>query len=179
MVFLDAAKAFDKVWHEGLLFKLKQLGIEDALMSWLSSNLTNCKQRVVMNGAHSTWAFLEAGVSQGSILGLMLFLVYVNDITDSIKSNINLFADDTSFLEIVDDPITSANNLNSDLEQLHRWASQWLVTFNPNKTVILTFSAKINKPIHPILYLSGTPLEEVLCHYKKIRVRTNFIYRPD
>ena len=164
MVFLDAAKAFDKVWHEGLLFKLKQLGIEGALLSWLSSYLTNRKQRVVMNGAHSTWAFLEAGVPQGSILGPLLFLVYVSDITDSIKSDINLFADDTSLLEIVDDPVTSANTLNSDLEQLHRWASQWLVTFNPNKTVILTFSAKINKPIHPILYLSGTPLEEVLHH---------------
>ena len=119
MVFLDAAKAFDKVWHVGLLFKLKQLGIEDALLSWLSSYLTNRKQRVVINGAHSTWAFLEAGVPQGSIYGPLLFLVYVNDITDSIKSDINLFADDTSLLEIVDDPITSANTLNSDLKQLH------------------------------------------------------------
>ena len=118
-----------------------------------------------MNGAHSTWAFLEAIVPQGSILGSLLFLVYVNDITDGIKSDINLFADDASLLEIDDDPTTSANTPNSDLEQLHQWASWWLVTFNPNKILILTLFAKINKPIHPTMYLSGTPpLEEVLYH---------------
>ena len=81
MVFLDAAKAFDKVWHKGLLFKLKQLGVDDHVASWFSDYLNNRKQRVVINGVASSWASLEAGVPQGSILGPLLFLVYVHDIT--------------------------------------------------------------------------------------------------
>ena len=164
MVFLDAAKAFDKVWHRGLIFKLEQLGVTGSLISWLHSYLHKRKQRVVINGVESTWAFLEAGVPQGSILGPLLFLVYVSDITDGIESDINLFADDTSLLQIVDDPTTSANTLNADLNRLHQWASQWLVTFNPNKTEVITFSAKTKKPYHPPLLFTGIPLKEVSHH---------------
>ena len=164
MVFLDAAKAFDKVWHRGLIFKLEQLGVTGSLISWLHSYLHKRKQRVVINGVESTWAFLEAGVPQGSILGPLLFLVYVSDITDGIESDINLFADDTSLLQIVDDPTTSANTLNADLNRLHQWASQWLVTFNPNKTEVITFSAKTKKPYHPPLLFTGIPLKDHTIH---------------
>lgn len=164
MVFLDASKAFDKVWHKGLLFKLKQLGLQGTVIDWLSSYLDKRRQRVVINGAHSSWAFLEAGVPQGSILGPLLFLVYVNDITEGIRSDINLFADDTSLLEVINDPVISADVLNSDLNRLQQWASQWLVTFNASKTEIITFSAKVIKPFHPQLFLAGTPLVEVSHH---------------
>ena len=81
-----------------------------------------------------------------------------------IESDINLFADDTSLLEIVTDPVVSANKLNSDLDKLQHWASKWLFTFNPEKTEVVTFSCKLNKPVHPTLYLAGTALKEVQQH---------------
>ena len=164
MVFLDAAKAFDKVWHKGLLFKLKQLGVDDHVASWFSDYLNNRKQRVVINGVASSWASLEAGVPQGSILGPLLFLVYVHDITDGINADINLFADDTSIFEVVADSVTAAKSLNSDLSRLQQWANQLLVHFNPDKTEVLTVSAKKCKGTHPPLYLSGTQLKEVQSH---------------
>ena len=84
MVFLDAAKAFDKVWHRGLLFKLRQLGITPEFVNWFASYLSHRKQCVVINGASSPTLSIEAGVPQGSILGPLLFLVHVNDITNKV-----------------------------------------------------------------------------------------------
>ena len=94
-VFLDISKAFDKVWHEGLLFKLKQNGISESLLELLGSYLQNRKQRVVINGSYSDYASIESGVPQGSVLGPLLFLVYINDLELDIKSNVKFFADDT------------------------------------------------------------------------------------
>ena len=95
MVFLDASKAFDKVWHRGLLFKLAPMGIVDPLLSWFESYLSGRQQRVVLQGHTSDWSNVEAGVPQGSILGPLLFLVYFNEICLHIENDINLFADDT------------------------------------------------------------------------------------
>ena len=95
-VYLDMSKAFDKVWHEGLLFKLKQNGIEGNLLGLLRNYLRNRKQRVVINGSESEWGEIESGVPQGSVLGPLLFLIYINDLEDGIKSQIKFFADDTS-----------------------------------------------------------------------------------
>ena len=97
-------------------------------------------------------------------MGPLLFLVDVSDITDGIESDINLFENDASLLQIVDDSTTSANILNADLDRLHQWASQWLVTFNLNKTEVITFSAKTKKPYHPPLLFSGNPLKELSHH---------------
>ena len=116
-VFLDISKAFDKVWHEGIIFKLQQNGISDDLLNILSDFLRNRKQRVTLNGQSSSWTNVNAGVPQGSILGPLLFLIYINDLPDGLSSNAKLFADDTSLFSVVHDVNTSAIELNSDLKK--------------------------------------------------------------
>ena len=83
-VFLDISKAFDKVWHQGLHYKLRQNGISGKLLNILTDFLDNRTQRVILNGQYSLWAKVEAGVPQGSILGLLLFLIYINDLSDNL-----------------------------------------------------------------------------------------------
>ena len=82
-----------KVWHEGLLYKLKCNGISGNLLKFLENYLHNRYQRVVLNGTNSDWRSIESGVPQGSVLGPLLFLVYINDLTDNISSEMRLFAD--------------------------------------------------------------------------------------
>ena len=89
-------KAFDRVWHRGLLFKLRQNGIDGKLLQWLNSYLTNRKQKVTLKSCASTIKSILAGVPQGSVLGPLLFLVYINDIAKQLLSSTQLFADDSS-----------------------------------------------------------------------------------
>ena len=114
-VFLDMSKAFDKVWHQGLIFKLKSIGVSDSLLSLIESFLSNRFQRVLLNGQTSEWLPVKAGVPQGSILGPLFFLIYINDLSDDLVSTIKLFADDTSLFSVVHDSNISANELNNDL----------------------------------------------------------------
>ena len=118
-VFLDMSKAFDKVWHKGLIFKLKQNGISGNLLSTLTDFLTLRKQRVVLNSQLSSWSNIESGVPQGSILGPLLFLIYINDLSEGLTTNAKLFADDVSLFYVVDNINLSATNLNSDLSKIN------------------------------------------------------------
>ena len=161
MIFLDVSRAFDKVWYDGLLFKLQRLGIEGPLLDWFRSYLQNRKQRVVINGQNSDWKSPLAGVPQGSILGPLLFLIYINDIVDDVESMIYLFADDTSITEPITHPDHTFEKLNRDLTRLADWATQWLVTFNASKTVYMVISKKTNRVNYPSLKLSDTTLKEV------------------
>jgi len=163
-VFCDIPKAFDRVWHECLLFKLRQSGIDGRLLAWLRDYLCDRRQRVVLSGATSDIVSIAAGVPQGSILGLHLFLVYINDIITDIHSPIRLFADDTTLYIEVDDPQRTADSINDDLAKIQSWANSWLVTFNPLKTESLLFSHKTNPPAHPNLYFNDTPIQEVSSH---------------
>ena len=104
-VFLDISKAFDKVWHNCLIYKLKQNGVAGDLLDTLTNFLKERKQRVVLNGQYSIWANVEAGVPEGSILGLLLFLIYINDLPENLVSNSKLFADDTSLFSVIQNKI--------------------------------------------------------------------------
>ena len=124
VVFLYISKAFNKVWHDGLLFKLNQNSINGSLLKLLENYLHNRKQRVVLNGSYSEYS-IESGVPQGSVLGPLLFLVYINDLERNFKSNIKFFADDTMLFSIVENPVTSSNDLNHALDMIYQWAHQW------------------------------------------------------
>ena len=158
------------MWHAGLLAKLQAAGVRGNVHAWFADYLSDRKQRVVLPGAVSDWTFIRAGVPQGSILGPLLFLLYINDIVNNIGSNIRLFADDTSLFIIVDDPMTAAGCINADLGKISAWASTWLVTFNPTKTETLTetetllVSRKLNRPLHPPLFMQNHQISEVDSH---------------
>ena len=163
-VFFDISKAFDRVWHKGLLHKIESLGIKGNLLLWVKSYLSGRKQRVVINGKESTVLDLRAGVPQGSILGPLFFLIFINDIVNDIGCRIKLFADDTSLYIIIEHPDTAAQILNEDLEKVRNWSKTWLVSFNPQKTETLLISRKANQIHHPPLYFDGIPIKEVTNH---------------
>ena len=150
--------------HKGLLFKLRCIGISENIIGWFKDYLSNRQQRVCIKGVASLWKFITAGVPQGSILGPTLFLIYINDIVKDLRCNIRLFADDTSLYVIVENPVTAALQLNTDLSLIYKWAKTWLVDFHPNKTVSLIQSRKRFKPFHPPLYMGTTQINEFIKH---------------
>ena len=101
VVFLDISKAFDKVRHQDLHYNPRQNGISSELLNTLTDFLDNRTQRVILNSQYYTWAKVEAGVPQGLILGPLLFLIHINDLSDNLASNPKLFADDTSLFSVV------------------------------------------------------------------------------
>ena len=154
-IFLDLSKAFDKVWHQGLLFKLESFGIRGKLLNLLKDYLSNKFQRVLLNGQESSWLPIKAGVPQGSILGPLLFLIYINDLPDGLNSIAKLFADDTSLFSIVQDPNESAKYLNLDLSVISQWAYQWKMLFNPDPKKPaheVIFSRKKNEVTYPSVF---------------------------
>ena len=117
-VFIDILKTFHKVLHIGLLFRLKAHGIDGELLSLLENYLENRKQTVVLNGQTSEWREINSGVSQGSVIGPLLFLIYINDLPDGITSICKIFADDTSLFSKVLDVNESIKKLNLDLGKI-------------------------------------------------------------
>ena len=148
-VFLNISKAFDMVWHEGLLFKLQSYGIEGSLLRLLKNYLTARQQRVVLNGQTSSWLNVTAGVPQGSVLGPLLFLIYINDLPDEITSSCKIFADATSLFSKIENKSYSNSQLNKDLETIIKWAFQWKMLFNPDP---------IKQAIEVCFHINGTRL---------------------
>ena len=124
-MFLDISKAFDRVWYDEFLINFKQNGVSRSLFQLITSFLSGRFQRVLLNGQASGWETIQAGVRQGLILGPLFFRIYINDLKNSLKSNMKLFANDTSlFLEFCDH-LETANTLNNDLRKICEWVEQW------------------------------------------------------
>ena len=118
-VFLHISKALDKVWYDGIIYKLTQNGILGNLLNLLENILKERKQHIDLNGQVSTWENINAGVTQGSILDPLLFLIYINELTEGLTTNVNLPTDDTSLFSVVHDTQTSVNDLNKDLKTIN------------------------------------------------------------
>ena len=144
VVYCDISKAFD-------------------LLHWFGSYLSNRVQRVTIDGCHSSWTYLRAGVPQGSVLGSLLFLLYINDLTNFISTIIPLFADDAVILGHGTNIHTLCNSLQYDLFKINEWADQWLVKFSPEKCEVMLVSRKRYLDAIP-LYMGGKKLTYVNSH---------------
>ena len=143
MLYLDFAKAFDSVDHGILLEKLRGYGVTGQVLLWFEDYLRGRTQRVVVDGAASTWSPVTSGVPQGSILGPLLFIIFVNDLPDFIEKGTEtaLYADDTK----LHNTITSTNNcefLQKSLTNIDHWSVQNNIRFNPSKCKVLTITCK-------------------------------------
>ena len=164
-VALDISKAFDRVWHAGLLHKLKAYGISGQIFGLISSFLNNRPLRVVLDGKSSQEYPVNAGVPQGSILGLTLFLLYINDLPDDVICNIAICADDTTLYSKCNQAsdlwqqLELASELESDLRVTVDWGRKWLVDFNAGKTQLVLFDQSKNTGAIDVK-LDGSVLEE-------------------
>ena len=163
MVFCDVSKAFDRVWHKGRIFKLRQYGKDSDLLNWISDYLDDRKQRVVIRSCMSSFKRVNAGVPQGSVLGPLLFLIFVNDISDSLLSLTRLFADDSSLLCSAASIPDTEGIINHDLRILVAWANQWFIKFNQLKTEAILFTLKQFENF-PNLIFNGTQIQFVDDH---------------
>jgi len=155
VAIFDFSKAFDSVPHERLLVKLQSYGIRGNILTWLSSFLTNRDQRVMVNGSQSSWLPVTSGVPQGTVLGPLLFLLYINDITDNIDSEIRLFADDCILYRTIRSSADQAI-LQHDIDTLHSWSSVWQMNFNSQKSHIMSITRQRSKLTR--LYRLGTDI---------------------
>ena len=128
-VYLDFAKALDKVPHQRLLCKLRTHGIDGVVCDWIAAWLKDRWQRVRLEGKHSSWRQVLSGVPQGSVLGPVLFLIFINDLEEGLHSDVLKFADDTKLYRAVcsqDDHV----KLQSDLDNICKWDDRWQMSFN-------------------------------------------------
>ena len=164
-VALDISKAFDRVWHAGLLHKLKFYGISGQIFGLISSFLSNKQLRVVLDGKSSQEDPVNAGVPQGSILGPTLFLLYINNLPDDVICDIAIYADDTTLYSKCDrasdlwQHLELASELESDLRDTVDWGKKWLVDFNAGKTQLVSFDRSNNNGSIDVK-MDGSVLEE-------------------
>lgn len=147
IVYLDFAKAFDSVCHKRLVFKLRLFGIGGELLNWFENYLQNRYQSCVVQGSTSSKLPVNSGVPQGSILGPLMFLVYINDLPAVVDSSIAMFADDSKCSRVIKN-LDDCHVLQEDLDCLQGWADSWRLCFNTAKCEVLSVSRKR----HPIVY---------------------------
>ena len=162
-VFLDVSAAFDKCWHSGLLAKLEQNRVEGKCLNLFQSYLSNRSQVVVVDGVKSDIKPILAGVPQGSRLGPLLWILYINDIVENLESEVLLFADDTCLFATGKDPAETAEIINRDLAKIYEWSLKWKVSFNPQKSKDMIFSSKQIQNSPPLV-LNGSFVTRVTQH---------------
>ena len=143
LAILDFSKAFDVVPYARLLYKLELYGIKGATLRWISSFLHERTQRVVVDDQTSDEAPVTSGVPQGSVLGPILFLVYINNMPEYIKFSCRLFADDSIIYRVIQG-LQDCATLRDDLDRLHQWELDWGMSFNPSKCNIMNVSKSLN-----------------------------------
>lgn len=159
VIYLDFSKAFDKVPHKRLLAKMKSLGIKGRLLTWTEAWLTNRKQRTVLNGTCSNWSSVISGVPQGSVLGPLLFVIFINDI-DNCTKNISImlkFADDTKLGNVATDQ-ADVERLQKTIDELLVWADTWCMSFNTAKCKVLHLGRNNEKHVYN---MNGIDLQAV------------------
>ena len=136
--FIDFSKAFDKVDHKKLVLKLRNIGVSQQIVTWVEDFLRNRTQAVVVDGHSSSPCPVTSGVPQGSVVGPILFLIYINDLPNAVKSNVRLFADNT----VIYNTVNNKEQLQQDLKALEDWEMAWRMEFNPIKCEHIRFSRK-------------------------------------
>ena len=159
VIIMDFSKAFDVVPHNILFLKLRYLGISDCALDWTKDFLANRRQRVVVDGEFSTHASVSSGVPQGSVLGPILFLCYINDLPSSVSSNVRLFADDSIMYQKIKSQ-TDCQSLQCDLTKLESWEKTWGMCFHQDKCNIIRMTRKKQSILHNYP-LKGHPLVTV------------------
>ena len=159
VIILDFSKAFDTVPHQRLLHKLRNYGINGTINKWIEEFLTKRSHRVIVDGEASSYDHVESGVPQGTVLGPLLFLIYINDLPSQVKSQVRLFADDCLLYR----PINSLQDqlqIQKDLISLEKWASTWGMRFNATKCYVMQI-ARGNKRLSKFYELNGHILQQV------------------
>lgn len=141
VIYLDFCKAFDKVPHKRLLMKLYAYGVRGRLYRWIREFLKDRQQRVVVCGSASDWQSVTSGIPQGSVLGPILFLIFINDLPDAINCCIKLFADDAKIYAQVNS-IEQGKDLQGNIKRAEEWASTWEMFFNEKKMQTITYRNK-------------------------------------
>ena len=153
----------DRVWHKGLIHKLKNNGIDGNLLSLTESFLHDSYQRVVLNGQSSKWQNADAGVPQGSVLGPLFFLIYINGLPQGLHSDVKLFADETSLFSVMHDADASSATLNNDIVKIQKWAYNWKISFNTDRNKQaqeVIFQERLEKVFNHISILMITQLKD-------------------
>ena len=157
VIIMDFSKAFDRVPHKRLMHKLEYYGIQGSTLAWISSFLSSRTQRVLVAGEASGLLDVDSGVPQGSVLGPVLFLLYVNDLPASTVSPMRLFADDAILYRDIK-TAEDSDLLQSDLDRVAQWEKDWLMDLNPAKCSVLRFTRC--RKVHAYQYTSqGIPLK--------------------
>ncbi|MDD9361349.1 MAG: reverse transcriptase family protein, partial [Anaplasma sp.] len=158
-IFLDFSKAFDKVPHKRLIYKLAQLNLNHDVLNWIREFLKNRTQSVIVNNHTSHSLPVISGVPQGSVLGPLLFLIYINDLPLHVSCHIRMFADDCVIYRSVAN-VSDQSILQNDINNVQGWCNQWLMVLNFNKCKVMSFQRRRNPLLSPYA-IANVPIELV------------------